>query len=160
MSDVGASLLTQALQDAMLKEKVVDEVLPRHAFTKTVASSIGHVSSHAPSAEASASNSMDVENSPSASSSASAAAASAAAGAAASSSSISSSSLSSSSSSLAATLPQSLSTYFTGNNNRWSVTRRELVGETRSFRQYTVFDVWDDMKKSVCEVHETGYDPA
>ena len=112
MSDIGAGLLTTALQDLLLREKVVDELLPRHAFTK------------APAAAAPAA--MDVE------------------GAAAPA---------------APPPPSSALTYTTG-GGRWLITRRELMEETRSFRTFAALEVWDDLKRSTCELHETGFDPA
>lgn len=46
----------------------------------------------------------------------------------------------------------------TSNVPRWIVTRRALVGEQPSFRAAMVAEVWDDAKRCLAEVHETGFD--
>lgn len=49
----------------------------------------------------------------------------------------------------------SSSSYTTG-NGRWRVTKRVLSDVTSSFHMHSVLDVYDDMKRSVCEVAELG----
>jgi hypothetical protein len=149
MSEVGGAFLSQALYEFMaVREAFVPTAPPRYAITRTPLPPGAPVPPNTPVgsnalAPPRAADAMDVDGGHGAGGGSAAAAARNGGG---------------SSGGAPALAPQYVTGGTSGSAARWLVRRRQLEGETTSFRRAASEDVWDDAKKCACDVHEVGFD--